>query len=73
MQLTRTKIEIEPPNSSTDPTQADVQRLRSIAKSFKKHTAMSFDNLKPHLIGELTDEAICEIVRLYKRAENEGR
>ena len=72
-QPSRTKVVIDAPNASTEPTNKEISHLRAIAKSFKKHTAMSFDNLKPHLIGELSDEALREVLRLYKRAEIEGR
>ena len=42
-------------------------------RKFKHNTVMSFDNLKPHLLGSLTDEALSNPIRLYKRAEDEGR
>lgn len=34
---------------------------------------MSFDNLKPHLLRHLTDDALKQFIRLYRRAEDEGR
>ena len=34
---------------------------------------MSFDNLKPHLLGHLSDKALEQLIKLYKRAEDEGR
>ena len=60
-------------NQSHEVTQKEIEDFRSIVKRFKKHTAMSFDNLKPHLLGQLSDEALRQLISLYKRAEDEGR
>ena len=43
------------------------------ARAFKHHRAISFDNLKPHIIADLSDEALKEVLELFHRAEREGR
>ena len=42
-------------------------------KSFKHHTATSHDALKPHLLAQLSNEAIEHLLLLYDRCEDEGR
>ena len=72
-QMKRIHIPLDDVNNTSQPTQKEIKALRPIAKSFKHHPAMSYDSLKPHLIGELSDDALVEVIRLYQRAENEGK
>ena len=55
------------------PNNMDRERLRKTIRSFKHTTATTYDNLKPHILNELTDEAIDEIILLSKHIDNDGR
>ena len=50
-----------------------VNEFRASVAAFKRHTAMSHDNLKPHLPMHLSDEAIETLLKLYDICEREGR
>ena len=55
------------------PMRERVDALRATVRAFKRHTAMSHDATKPHLLGEVTDEALEHLIRLYDRCEDEGK
>ena len=71
-QTTRTPIEL-PCKPIVSPNKMDRERLRKTIRSFKHTTAITYDNLKPHILDELTDEAINEIIVLFRHIENKGR
>ena len=54
-------------------TKGEIDNYRSAIRSFKKHTAMSHDNTKPHDFAHLTDEALEALIGLYRRCEREGK
>ena len=61
-------------DDTVDPTKITVSRaeiddFRGIMRSFKSNTAVAFDNLRPHQVAYLSDEAIIELIKLYKRCE----
>ena len=51
----------------------DVERLRRTIRSFKHTTTTTYDNLKPRILDELTDDAMNEIILLFRHIENVGR
>ena len=54
-------------------TKSEIDDYRCAIRSFKKHTAMSHDNTKPHDFAHLTDEALAAFIDLYRRCEREGK
>ena len=63
----------EPQVRYAEVTHTEIQEMRASIKSFKKHTATSHDNSKPHEIAEVSNEAIRQLLQLFKRCETEGR
>ena len=56
-----------------EPTTDNIKGLRAVARGFEQTNAMSFDNMQPHLLGSVSDRGLGEIIKLYRRAEVEGR
>ena len=50
-------------------TRAEILDYRRIMRSFKNGTAVAYDNLRPHQLDYLSDQAITELIKLYKRCE----
>ena len=71
-QTTRTLISL-PHKPIELPNKMDLERFRNTIRSFKHTTATTYDNLRPHILDELTDDAINEIILLFRHIENEGR
>ena len=59
-------------NDNTDPaminvTKKEIDDYNRIMRSFKPTTAVAYENLRPHQMAYLTDEAIAELITLFKR------